>query len=91
MFSFKNVKKGGRNGAKNKAFTLVELVIVIAVIAVLSAILVPTFSNIISNSKKAKLDANLKTISSELVTRSLKDNVSYYSMDAVKLIAHWCM
>lgn len=35
-----------------KGFTLVELVIVIAVIAVLSAILVPTFGNVISDANK---------------------------------------
>ena len=34
-----------------KAFTLVELVIVIAVIAILAAVLIPTFSNIINDSK----------------------------------------
>lgn len=32
-----------------KGFTLVELVIVIAVIAILSAVLIPTFGNVISN------------------------------------------
>lgn len=32
-----------------KAFTIVELVIVIAVIAILAAVLIPTFSNIIKN------------------------------------------
>ena len=83
MHSIKNAK----NYKGRSAFTLVELVIVIAVIAVLSAILVPTFSGIINNSKKAKLDANLKTISSELVTRSLKDNVSYFTPSAVKNVA----
>ena len=37
-----------------KAFTVVELVIVIAVIAVLAAVLVPTFSNIIQNARDSK-------------------------------------
>ena len=40
-----------------KAFTIVELVIVIAVIAVLAAVLIPTFSNI---TKKAKESAYLQ-------------------------------
>lgn len=35
-----------------KGFTLVELVIVIAVIAILSAILIPTFGNVISEAKE---------------------------------------
>ena len=36
-----------------KAFTITELVVVIAVIAILAAILIPTFSEVIDNSKKA--------------------------------------
>ena len=35
------------NQKKKKAFTIVELVIVIAVIAILAAVLIPTFSNIV--------------------------------------------
>ena len=35
-----------------KGFTIVELVIVIAVIAILAAVLIPTFSNIISDAKE---------------------------------------
>ena len=35
-----------------KGFTIVELVIVIAVIAILSAVLIPTFSNVIANANK---------------------------------------
>ena len=36
-----------------KGFTLVELVIVIAVIAILSAVLIPTFSNVIGDAKES--------------------------------------
>ena len=36
-----------------KGFTITELVIVIAVIAILAAVLIPTFSNVISNAKKS--------------------------------------
>jgi prepilin-type N-terminal cleavage/methylation domain-containing protein len=38
--------------AMKKGFTLVELVIVIAVIAILSAILIPTFGNVISDARR---------------------------------------
>ena len=47
-----------------KAFTITELVVVIAVIAILAAILIPTFSEVIDNSKKAhdmQLVKNLNT------------------------------
>ena len=49
---------------KNKGFTLVELVIVIAVVAILAAVLVPTFSNVINDAKKSAAEqeaANLRT------------------------------
>lgn len=43
-----------KNRSTKKGFTLVELVIVIAVIAILSAVLIPTFSNVIENANKSK-------------------------------------
>ena len=52
---FKNLNK--------KGFTIVELVIVIAVIAILSAVLIPTFSNVIEN---ARSTANLQEAKNEL-------------------------
>jgi prepilin-type N-terminal cleavage/methylation domain-containing protein len=48
-----------------KAFTIVELVIVIAVIAILAAVLIPTFSNIIKRSQisaDTQLCRNLNTV-----------------------------
>ena len=39
--------------SKRKAFTIVELVIVIAVIAVLAAVLVPTFASVINNAEES--------------------------------------
>ena len=42
-----------------KGFTIVELVIVIGVIGILSAILIPTFVNVTKNAEAAALKANL--------------------------------
>lgn len=44
-----------------KGFTLVELVIVIAVIAILSAILIPTFGNVISEANKNAAQEDART------------------------------
>ena len=49
------------NNKKNrKGFTIVELVIVIAVIAILATVLVPTFGNVIGNAKASALIQELK-------------------------------
>ena len=45
--------------SKKKGFTIVELVIVIAVIAVLAAVLIPTFSNLV---KKANMSADQQAV-----------------------------
>ncbi len=45
-----------------KGFTLVELIIVIAIVAVLTAILVPTFIHYINESKLATANANAKQV-----------------------------
>ena len=61
---------------KKKGFTLVELIIVIAVIGVLAAILIPTFSNVIdkANAKSAYSDA--KSIVSQLITEITDAEIS---------------
>ena len=45
---------------KKKGFTIVELVIVIAVIGILSAILIPTFTHLVKNANDTKLQADLR-------------------------------
>ncbi|NLB62153.1 MAG: ABC transporter substrate-binding protein [Clostridiales bacterium] len=62
-----------------KAFTIVELIIVIAVIGVLAAILIPAFSNIINkaNEKSALSDARniMTSFVSEKQENSVVDNI----------------
>ena len=55
------------------AFTIVELVIVIAVIAILAAILIPTFSNIINSANETKDISLTKNLNSFL---ALEENIS---------------
>lgn len=56
-----------------KGFTLVELVIVIAVIAILSAILIPTFGNVISQAKENAAQEDARTAYQQFLMEN-KDN-----------------
>lgn len=56
-----------------KGFTIVELVIVIAVIAILAAVLIPTFSNVISNSKDSKAVSEVKAAYEATLADDLAD------------------
>lgn len=47
---------------KKKGFTIVELVIVVAVIGILSAILIPSFSNLIQTSKNLKISSDFDSV-----------------------------
>ena len=69
-----NNKKNNRKG-----FTIVELVIVIAVIAILATVLVPTFGNIIENAKES---AALQAARNEL-TNYMIDNAAEGSDDLI--------
>lgn len=40
---------------KKRGFTIVELVIVIAVIAILASVLIPTFSNVVKKAQESKI------------------------------------
>ena len=51
-----------------KGFTIVELVIVITVIAILSAVLVPTFAGVISNSKDSAAAQEAKAAYTQYLT-----------------------
>ena len=67
-----------------KGFTIVELVIVIAVIAILAAVLIPTFNSVIS---KANESAALQKAQTALQVATMEENGSitgdlYFVVDA---------
>lgn len=61
---------------KNKAFTLIEIMVVVAIIGVLASILAPQVADLIQSSKITKTCAELKTIKNALKTYSA-DTGSY--------------
>ena len=62
-----------------KGFTIVELVIVIAVIAILAAVMIPTFSGIIDKANASKVLQNAKNAYTQvlLANDGVLDEASY--------------
>lgn len=57
---------------KKKGFTIVELVIVIAVIAILAAVLIPTFATVIGNAEKSTALQACKSASTEYLSAQMQ-------------------
>lgn len=60
----------------DRGFTLVEMLIVIAIIGILAAIAVPSFSKVTESAKRKACDANVKTLENLVVLYRL-DTGSY--------------
>lgn len=69
---------------RKKGFTIVELVIVIAVIAVLAAILIPTFANLINKANVASDTALVKNLNTILISSEATDGKNVTMTDALK-------
>ena len=55
-----------------RAFTIVELVIVIAVIGILATVLVPTFGTVIADANKVKAEQQAKSLYTNYVSATAK-------------------
>lgn len=64
-----------------RGFTIVELVIVIAVIAILAAILIPVFANVTDSANEASLKAEIKNAYSAFVADVALDGDTYESIE----------
>ena len=60
-----------------KAFTIMEMLIVVAIIAVLVAIAIPTFSSSLTKAKEAKDVANVRAAYAEMQIAYLTENTPY--------------
>lgn len=64
-----------------KGFTLIEMLIVVAIIVILVAISIPTFSANLDNAKEATDNANLRAAKSAAITAYAMDSTSISSGD----------
>lgn len=65
-----------------KGFTIVELVIVIGVIGILSAILIPTFINVTKNAEKSAMKSNCANAYSSYISEATDGVIdNYYYLD----------
>ena len=64
-----------KNLKNKKGFTIVELVIVIAVIAILAAVLIPTFSGVIEKAQKSAAEQNAANLYKEYIASLGADEI----------------
>ncbi len=69
-----------------RAFTIVELVIVIAVIAILAAVLIPTFTSLIQKANQSNDTTNVKNMNTILAAAEATDGKAETMYDAVQVI-----
>ena len=62
--------------SKKKGFTLMEMMIVVAIIAILMAIIIPTFSGALNKAKIATDEANLRAYYAEQMANAVLDGTT---------------
>lgn len=71
---------------KKKGFTIVELVIVIAVIAILAAVLIPTFTNVVAKAKESVALQEAKNAYTAIVADDIADGVQDAKINAATAV-----
>ena len=70
--------------SKKKGFTLMEMMIVVAIIAILMAIIIPTFTNAMKNAKAATDEANLRAYYAEQMASAVLEDKDPTTIDGDK-------
>ena len=73
--------------SNNKGFTLAELLVVVAIIAVLVAIFIPIFTNQLEKSREATDVADARDFYAEIATALVSGDI-YYTADGDHLTVH---
>ena len=71
---------------RKEGFTIVELVIVIAVIAILAAVLIPTFSSLIRKANLSNDQSTIRNMNTTLAIESASQAEIQYAGDAVTIL-----
>lgn len=69
-----------KNRKAKKGFTIIELVIVIAVIGILAGVLIPTFSNVIDNANKTAAMENARNAYTNYLVGNATDDLANTSI-----------
>ena len=69
----------------NKGFTLAELLIVVAIIAVLTAIAIPVFTNQLEKARESTDAANIRSYYAEVATALVANDLDYTTGDTLTL------
>lgn len=71
--------------SNKKGFTIVELVIVIAVIAILAAVLIPTFTNVVEKANESACLQEARNNYTDIYARDISDGVIDGKEDGVDM------